>query len=73
MKSSSNDGNKEEKLKLLDRSSSDVSKKDFVDEEDDEDVKDTDSTLLITFLLMLVFSLGNRIFGKLTTVSNILC
>jgi CRT-like, chloroquine-resistance transporter-like len=37
-------------------------------QEDDQDVKeDTGSTLIIAFFLMLIFQLGNRIFGRLTT------
>ena len=37
-------------------------------QDDDSDVKeDTGSTLIIAFFLMLIFQLGNRIFGRLTT------
>lgn len=39
-----------------------------VKQDDDLDVKeDTGSTLIIAFFLMLIFQLGNRIFGRLTT------
>ena len=35
------------------------------DDEDDDEIKKNDNNLVIYFLLMLVFALGNRIFGRL--------
>ena len=37
-------------------------------QDDEQDVKeDTGSILIVAFFLMLIFQLGNRIFGRLTT------
>lgn len=35
------------------------------DDEDDDEIKKNDNNLVIYFILMLVFALGNRIFGRL--------
>ncbi len=38
-----------------------------VDDDDDSDTDENGSSLVIAFILMLIFQLGNRVFGRLTT------